>query len=183
MNFLKKSIFFYLFVCACVFIFSACESASKYEFNLLSSKGEKNLKDFSGQKLIVYFGFTSCPDVCPGTLALLSSALKDFKTKPLLLFISLDPARDSNLTQSDEWLAYFYDKSLFLLPKNESELQKLAQNYGVIYEKIALQNSALDYILAHSNELFLFDERGKLFKIIKDLSKASLNRDLKAFLR
>lgn len=180
---IKKLILFYLILSFITLFINACEQSSKYDFTLLSSKNEKSLKDFKGQKIILYFGFTTCPDICPGTLALLSSELKNFKNKPLLLFISLDPVRDNNLTQSDEWLTYFYPNSLFLLPHNENELQKITQNYGVIYEKVPLKNSALEYTIAHSNDIFLFDEKAKLFNIIKDLSQAGLKDSLKEFLK
>ncbi|WP_260604701.1 SCO family protein [Campylobacter sp. MIT 99-7217] len=177
-----KKIVFYLSLVLTLSYFVACDSLDRYDFRLRSAQGELGLANFRGQKVIVYFGFSFCPDVCPATLALLSKELKNFDEKPFLLFISLDPQRDNKLTQTNEWLAYFYPNSTALIAENEEELKKITRNYNVAYEKIKLEDSALEYTIAHSNDIFLFDEKGKLVKIIKDLSQKSLQRDLKAFL-
>lgn len=156
-----------------------------YDFSLRSEFGEQTtLKNFRGKKLIVYFGYTFCPDVCPATLALLSQTLNKIKNdKAYLLFISLDPQRDKDIEKTNEWLRYFYPHATSLIAKNEKELKKLTKNYGVIYEKIDLKDSFMQYSIAHSNEIYLIDEQGKFQKALKDLNPEELFKDLKAFLQ
>lgn len=164
--------------------FKNYHSSNKYDFDLESELSKNtSLKDFKGQKLIVYFGFSSCPDICPLTLALLSSVLEKFPQKPYLALISLDPQRDNNLSANNEWLRYFYPHSTSLLARELKDLEQITKNYGVIYEKIELKDSFMPYSIAHSNDIFLFDEKGKLFKIVKDLSYKNLTKVFEEFLK
>ncbi|MBM0637007.1 SCO family protein [Campylobacter sp. VicNov18] len=155
-----------------------------YDFNLKSEfKTQTTLKDFKGKKLIIYFGYTSCPDVCPTTLALIAKILKQINNpKAYILFISLDPIADNNLKNTNQWLKYFYPKSYALIPKDESTLKHLAKNYQVLYQKIPLKNSQMPYTIAHSNELFLIDEKGHFYKSINDLNPQELTKELQNFL-
>lgn len=75
-------------LCAFVVAFLVSACGENYDFSLNSEFGKVSLKDFAGKKLIVYFGYTFCPDVCPATLALVSSELKSLENdKAYLLFI------------------------------------------------------------------------------------------------
>ncbi len=156
-----------------------------YDFSLRSELAERtSLENFKGKRLIVYFGYTFCPDLCPTTLALLSKILNEIKSdKAYLLFISLDPQRDKDLKKTNEWLRYFYPNATSLIAKNEEELRKITRNYGVIYEKIDLKDSFMGYSIAHSNEIYLIDEQGKFQKKISDLNPEELFKELKAFLQ
>ncbi|MCR2039452.1 SCO family protein [Campylobacter helveticus] len=157
--------------------------SKNYDFSLRSNFSQNTtLKHFEGEKLIIYFGYTFCPDVCPGTLSLLSSVLDKVEHKPHLLFISLDIKRDKNPEKIDEWLRYFYKNSTALIAKNERSLEKLTKNYGVLYEEMDLKDSFMKYSIAHSNELYLFDEKGNFKGSINDLSPNELLRTLKEFL-
>ncbi len=158
--------------------------SNTYDFSLKSEFGEQtSLEDFKGKKLIVYFGYTFCPDVCPATLALLSKTLKELKNdEAYLLFISLDPKRDKDIEKTNEWLRYFYANATSLIAKNEKELQKVTKNYGVIYEKIDLKDSFMGYSVAHSNEIYLIDAQGKFQKKINDLNPEEFFKELKSFL-
>lgn len=166
-----------------LFIFILIDK-NPYDFNLQSEfKKETTLEDFKGKKLIVYFGYTFCPDVCPATLALIGKELKIINNNEAhILFISLDPARDNNLSKTNEWLRYFYPNADALIAKNEDVLQKLTEKYGVQYQKIDLKDSIMHYSIAHSNQIFLFDKQGKLKKIINDLNPKEIDRELKNFL-
>ncbi|EHD8283812.1 SCO family protein [Campylobacter upsaliensis] len=157
--------------------------SQNYDFSLRSSfSHHTSLKDFRGEKLIIYFGYTFCPDICPGTLSLLALALDKMKNKPHLLFISLDIKRDKDPAKLEEWLKYFYPNSTALIAKNEKSLKKLTKNYGVLYEEIDLKDSFMQYSIAHSNELYLFDEKGHFKGSINDLSQKELLKALSEFL-
>lgn len=176
-----KKIFRILCAFVVAFLVSAC--GENYDFSLNSEFGKVSLKDFAGKKLIVYFGYTFCPDVCPATLALVSSELKSLENdKAYLLFISLDPERDSDINATNEWLRYFYPNATALIADDEKALSQVAKRYGAIYEKVPLPNSAMIYSVAHSNELYLFDERGKFVEKINDFSQTNLHERLKNFL-
>lgn len=188
-NFLKNSVKrikmkkTFRILCAFVVAFLVSACGENYDFSLNSEFGKVSLKDFAGKKLIVYFGYTFCPDVCPATLALVSSELKSLENdKAYLLFISLDPERDSDINATNEWLRYFYPNATALIADDEKALSQVAKRYGAIYEKVPLPNSAMIYSVAHSNELYLFDERGKFVEKINDFSQTNLHERLKNFL-
>ncbi|EAI6906972.1 SCO family protein [Campylobacter coli] len=159
-------------------------SKNQYDFNLRSAfKEQTTLEDFKGKKLIVYFGYTFCPDICPSTLSLIGRNLKTLKDpKAHVLFISLDISRDGNLTSTNEWLRYFYPNADALIAKDDSVLKKVAKNYGVQYKKIDINDSVMKYSVAHSSEIFLIDENGKLQKVIRDLNPEEVAKELKIFL-
>lgn len=174
-----------LLACLCagvaVFVLNACEK--NYDFSLNSEFGNASLKDFAGKKLIVYFGYTYCPDVCPATLSLVATELRALNApQAFLLFISLDIERDGDINATNEWLRYFYPNSTALIAPDEKTLADVAERFGVIYEKVELKDSAMGYSVAHSNEVFLFDERGKFFGSINDLSQRNLHAKLAEFL-
>ena len=104
---MKKKLVFSLVFLLLLLSFYVFYTQNKYDFTLISQDKIVNLKDFKGEKLIVYFGYTNCPDVCPATLSLLTSELKKQDKNPKLLFISLDIEADKDLQKSSEWLRYF----------------------------------------------------------------------------
>ncbi|MCR6594113.1 SCO family protein [Campylobacter insulaenigrae] len=183
---MKKISFVLVCIVAIGFIFISMEyfKNNKYDFSLNSEKGMLSLKDFAGKKLVIYFGYTYCPDICPTELALIGKILKklDIKNQTHLLFISLDPSRDNNLTQSNQWVQYFYPNSTALIAQDEKTLKQITQNYGVIYQKIPLKDSAMKYSIAHSGEFYLIDEKGKFFKTINDISYENFYNEIKQFL-
>ncbi len=171
-----------LFAIFLAFSLSGCGNGEgDYDFSLNSERGKVGLKDFAGKK-IVYFGYTLCPDVCPATLSLLGAELKALESEAQLLFISLDPLRDGDLSATNEWLRYFYPHATALIATDERELAAVAQKFGVIFEKVAMPDSAMRYSVAHSNEVFLFDEGGELVGVINDFSQNSLHSALAEFL-
>lgn len=180
---MKKFLLFLIFLFFIAFCFFP--KNNPYDFSLKSEFSEQtSLQNFKGKKLIIYFGYTFCPDICPTTLALVGKELKQINNpKAYLLFISLDPARDSNITQTNEWLRYFYPNATALIALSEKKLQKITKNYGVVYEKIDLKNSSMKYSIAHSNEIYLIDEQGKFQKAINDLNPEELSKDLGTFLQ
>lgn len=102
--------------------------------------------------------------------------------KAHLLFISLDLHRDNNLSNTNEWLRYFYPKADALIAKDEKTLQKITKQYNVQYQKINLKDSFMGYSIAHSNTLYLIDEKGHFYKEISDLNPQEVLRELRNFL-
>lgn len=153
-----------------------------YHFNAQTLGGEVSLNTFANKYKIVYFGYMSCPDVCPATLALLQDTLQDLEDETdlsdvVVLFITLDPKRDK-LEALDAYVKHFYPNA-YGLRFDEQTLQEVTKRYGVKYEIIPLKDSKLGYSIAHSSSLYLFDKQGFLTQEVSNL--ATLKDDLLSF--
>jgi protein SCO1/2 len=138
------------------------------EFTLNSNTGEVSLSDYKGKLVAIYFGFMSCPDVCPTALSSLSAAMRSLddtqqqQIQPL--FISVDPDRDS-LENMAAFTAYFYP-SMKGLSGDLPYLEKLTRQYGAYFRHIPLEDSALGYTVDHTSRIYLIDRQGKLVTTI-----------------
>ena len=120
---------------------------------------------YRGKWLLVYFGFTSCPDSCPTALLEISAALEKLgpdadKLQPL--FITVDPQRDTptvmgNYTQS-------FDSRIVGLTGTPQQIAAVAQEYGVYYAPRKSGPGAEDYVMDHSTYLYLMDAEGKFVR-------------------
>jgi len=117
-------------------------------------------KDFAGKYLLVYFGYTNCPDMCPTGLQSMSRALDMLKTdadKVQPLFITVDPARDTP-ARLKEYDSAFHPKVIGLTGSAE-QIAAVAKEYQVYYEK---GEGEQDYEVDHSSLIYLMDPSGKL---------------------
>jgi protein SCO1/2 len=132
-------------------------------FTLTSPIGKVSLSDFSGKLVLLYFGFLSCPDVCPTTLSLYTQALKklDKQTteKIVFLFINVDPERDT--IDALKKYTSFFDSSIIPLTGSLEEIQKVAKQYGVSFIKVPIQ-SEMKYTIDHTASILLIDSTGKI---------------------
>jgi protein SCO1 len=120
---------------------------------------------YRGKWLLVYFGFTSCPDSCPTALLEIAAALEKLgpdadKLQPL--FITVDPRRDTpavmgNYTQS-------FDPRIVGLTGTPQHIATVAQGYGVYYEPRKSGPGAEDYVMDHGTYLYLMDPEGKFVR-------------------
>lgn len=118
-------------------------------------------KDFAGRKMLVFFGFTSCPDVCPGGLQVISSALEKLGPKADKLapiFITLDPERDTP-EKVAEYVKSFSPR-LTGLSGSPEEVTAAAKAYRVYYKKVPGSDAAT-YTLDHTSIIYLMDEKGE----------------------
>lgn len=156
---------------------------NKYEFTGQSSQGEISLSDLKGQNVVIYFGYTYCPDVCPITLETLGKAvesLKDYNITAkdlLLLYVTLDPARDTP-EALDEYAMWFYPNGMGIRFE-EKDLQKITKTYNIKYEIFPMEGSAVDYSVAHSSALFFFNKDGKLVDRITNLTVDNMAASIK----
>lgn len=134
------------------------------DFTLESINGPVSLSDFEGKYVILYFGYTSCPDICPTSLGALSMALNQLAPEDIRqiqgLFISVDPARDTP-DKLQAYAAYFHPVLLGVTGSPDA-LQKIAGQYGAYFHKVEIENSLMDYAMDHSSTLFLVDRKGAL---------------------
>ncbi len=132
-------------------------------FTLTDHNGRKrSLTDFRGQVVVVFFGFTHCPDVCPTTLAELAGAMRKLgqaADQVQVLLVTVDPERDTPELLG-KYVTAFNPKFLALRGSAE-ETAAVAKEFKVIYQKVA--GSRLDnYSMDHSAGSYIFDRQGRL---------------------
>ena len=138
---------------------NVAESQKNYDFTGKGANGAVSLKSFEGKNKIIYFGYTSCPDVCPATLGILSGVLNELKRDDIVvIFVTLDPERDEP-KNVDEYAKYIYPNSYGIVV---NDLPGVAKNYGVKYQKVLLEKSAMEYSVAHSSSLYILTEISNL---------------------
>ena len=135
-------------------------------FTLYSPEGALSLKDLRGNVVLIFFGFTSCPDVCPISLATISHAFsyltEDELKRSRSLFISLDPERDT-MERLKKYTEYFHPNIIGVTGAMK-ELVRVADIYGVKFEKKEAPDSALGYLIYHSAKIFIIGTQGELRK-------------------
>lgn len=121
------------------------------------------LKDLRGKVVMLYFGYTLCPDICPTSLAFLSGALQQMTDDELQqvqsIFISVDPERD-NTTRLAEYTKYFHP-NLIGATTDQKEIDHITKLYGAAY-RIVDSGSKAGYLVDHSSFTYLIDKQGKL---------------------
>jgi protein SCO1 len=134
------------------------------DFILHSSQGKFSLKQLRGKVVLLYFGYTKCPDVCPTSLATITQALNELSEDELksvqAVFVSVDPKRD-NFKVLDEYVSYFHP-NLMGVTGSEREIAEVAKRYGVEYEKVTLKGSRFGYAINHSATTYLLTPAGKV---------------------
>jgi protein SCO1/2 len=117
--------------------------------------------DFRGKLMLVYFGFTFCPDICPTDLMAIGQAIDKLgpagdEVQPL--FISVDPERDT-AAHLAEYVPFFHPR-LIGLTGDAAHIRDAARAYRVYYAKVAIGGAA-DYTFDHSGFIYLMDRDGK----------------------
>ncbi len=132
-------------------------------FTLTDSSGKKVTdQDFRGRYMLVFFGFTACPDICPAGLQLMSAALGKIGAKAdnvTPIFISVDPARDT----PEKIAAYVknFDDRLVGLTGTPEEVAAVAKAYRVFYEKTPNEAAPADYGMNHTSIIYLMGPDGE----------------------
>ncbi len=133
------------------------------DFSLRDQHGQMfRLGDQRGQIVLMFFGYTSCPDVCPTTLAQFKQTrarLGDLADRVRFVFVTVDPQRDTS-ERMQKYLGVF-DPNIVGLGGSEAELEPVWQAYGV-YRKVQPGSSATGYLVDHSARVYLVDAQGNL---------------------
>ncbi len=133
------------------------------DFTLQSKEGTVNLSDFKGKVVLIYFGYTFCPDVCPTSLSRIGAAFKKLQPEELEqvqgMLVSVDPERDT-LDKLAEYTAFFHPK-IVGVTGSKAELDDITQRYDVIYRK-AEGNTAAGYLVDHTSFIYVLDKTGKI---------------------
>ena len=137
------------------------------DFTLFQGDRPVKLSDFHGKIVVMYFGFASCPDVCPTTLSIIASALRQLTPEELEtvqpVFISIDPERDQG-EKLDAYATYFHPGFIGITGTPE-EVQKVANQYGGFFIKVE-SDSALGYLVEHTSKTYLISKDGRYVSIL-----------------
>jgi protein SCO1/2 len=136
-----------------------------------------------GELLLVYFGYTSCPDVCPTTMSDISRALDgldpDLAARVTATMVTVDPERDTEEVLAT-YLDHFFDKSYALRTTDERELAAAAAAFGVQWEVADHPAGATDYDVAHTATTYVVDDTGTVvLEWPFGLDSASMTSDLR----
>ena len=133
------------------------------DFALRDHNGkDRTLADFRGKAVVVFFGYTQCPDVCPTTLVSLAEAMKELgpdADRVQVLFITVDPERDTAELLS-KYVPVF-DRRFLGLRGSAAETERTAKEFRVRYQKQP-GTSGDRYTMDHSLGTFIFDPQGRL---------------------
>jgi protein SCO1/2 len=133
------------------------------DFTLTDASGAtRTLADYRGKAVVVFFGYTQCPDVCPTTLAALADAMKQLgpeADRVQVLFVTVDPERDT----AELLKAYVpaFDPRFVGLRGDAKATEAVAKEFKVVYQKVP-GPTPTSYTVDHSAGTFLYDPQGRL---------------------
>lgn len=135
------------------------EVAFRAEFELTDHQGMVRTEhDFAGKWMLVFFGFTNCPDVCPTTLSEVAAVMEGLgadadKVQPI--FVSIDPERDMPSVLA-EYVPLF-GAGIIGLTGTPDQIEKTSKTFPIFYERIEGATAPDGYTMGHTSHLFLFD--------------------------
>jgi protein SCO1/2 len=133
------------------------------DFHLVDQNGQlRGLHDFQGKLVVLFFGYTQCPDACPTTMAELAEAKKLLgpdADKIQVLFVTVDPERDT--PQFLKGYMANFDPSFLALRGTPEQLASVAKDFKVYYKKVD-GDSPTSYTMDHSVGSYVYDTQGRL---------------------
>ena len=135
-------------------------------FTLPATTGDMlTLSNYQGKVVLINYGYTSCPDICPMVLTRIDKFSKQLEVRYAIgteqlqtIFITVDPQRDT-LPLLKEYLAFF-NPSFVGVRGSKQQLSEITKNYAAYYEKQS--EGDIDYQVAHTDSIYLLDKRGRL---------------------
>jgi protein SCO1 len=133
------------------------------DFQLADQNGQaRSLKDFPGKVVVLFFGYTQCPDVCPTTMTELAQVRQQLGPdgdKVQVLFVTVDPERDTPSVLKG-YMANF-DPTFLALRGTPEQLAAMAKDYKVYYKKVE-GKTPTSYSMDHSAASYVYDQQGRL---------------------
>lgn len=136
-------------------------------FSLVNHKGEDvTEQDFAGKHMLVSFGYTYCPDICPAELQMMSDAMEKLGASGegvVPIFVTIDPKRDT-VAQMADYVSHFHPR-LVGLTGTQEQIKKAAEAYRVFYARS--EGSAPDdeaYLMDHSTFIYLMNREGEYIR-------------------
>jgi len=131
------------------------------QFELTDHRGMVQTdEDFAGRWMLVFFGFTNCPDVCPTTLsevAAVMEGLGDEAAKVQPIFITIDPERDTPTALAG--YVPLFDAGIIGLTGTPEQIAATSETFPIFFERIEEATAPGGYTMGHTSHLFLFDPR------------------------
>lgn len=127
----------------------------------------RTLADFKGKAVVVFFGYTQCPDVCPTTMTEMANVMKQLgpqAEKVQVLFVTVDPERDT-----PELLAKYvpsFDSRFLGLTGDKAATEKMAKEFKVFYQKVPGKQEG-SYAMDHTAGSYVFDPQGRIRLFIR----------------
>jgi len=155
-------------------------------FELEDHHGQvRHLEDFKGKVLVVFFGYTQCPDVCPSTMFEMKKVMellgKD-ADQVQVAFITLDPDRDT-LELLEKYVPSFDARFLGLRPQSPEALEKIVKGYKIFYQKVSGKDPKY-YTIDHTAGSYAIDKKGQLRLFVRhNQGEKNLADDLKKLVR
>jgi len=115
-------------------------------------------EDFSGRWMVVFFGFSNCPDVCPSTLsevAAVMDGLGDNAVRVQPIFITIDPERDTSMALAE--FVPLFDANIIGLTGTPEQIAATSETFPIFFERIEEATAPDGYTMGHTSHLFLFD--------------------------
>jgi len=142
----------------------------------------RRLEDFRGKAVVLFFGFTHCPDVCPTTLGDLANAVASLgpdAERVQVLFVTVDPERDDPKTLA-QYVGAF-DPRFLALHGDLAATQRTAKEFKIFFEK---RKSGDSYTIDHSAQVYVIDPLGRLRLLVRqERIRQDLADDLRALLQ
>jgi protein SCO1/2 len=143
------------------------------DFTLQAPDGAFRLEDQRGKVVLIYIGYSFCPDVCPTNLALMTQALNAMTEaeldKVVGLFVSIDPGRDT-LERLASYTSYFHE-SIVGATGEAGDLARIAESYGAFFRRIDGQTAG-GYLMDHSSNTYVIAPDGSLSAILPHAAPA-----------
>jgi protein SCO1/2 len=188
-----------LWILICALLLLGCSQKEKFNhvditgsssfspaFELQDHHGQvRHLEDFKGKVLVVFFGFTQCPDVCPSTMFEMKKVMemmgKD-ADQVQFAFITLDPQRDT-VELLAKYVPHFDPRFLGLRPQSDEALDKLVKGYKIFYQKVPSKDPS-NYTIDHTAGSYVIDKKGQLRLFVKhNQGEKGLVEDLKQLVK
>ena len=129
--------------------------------------GAFHLGDYAGQYVLLYFGYTYCPDACPATMFQVKRAfelLGDDADQVQMVMVTVDPARDS-AQLLDKYVTNFDPRFIGLRTDDPAALDLILAQFGAYYEIDPAEAGSTDYLVSHTASLFLVNPAGELAEV------------------
>lgn len=184
-----------LLLASLLMLLSACQSAPHWhgknitglmpnlKFQLTSDNNQPlSQADLAGKSVLLFFGYTSCPDVCPATLSRLAQAYgslsNDQQQKLVILFVSVDPKRDTPAKLKQ--YSAFFSSGILAATGNRQQLKAITSRYRTSYS-YGPADADGNYVVNHGSGIYGFDRHGKIHLLImgNKLSIKQLTDDMR----
>ena len=129
------------------------------DFELTDHRGMVQTdEDFAGRWMLVFFGFTNCPDVCPTTLSEVAAVMEGLGDEAAMvqpIFITIDPERDTPMALAD--FVPRFDAGIIGLTGTSDQIAATSETFPIYFERIEEDSAPDGYTMGHTSHLFLFD--------------------------